>query len=479
VAAAAEEQRAVSRLHPVPTRITEGAERVLRHFDVAKEREHFKEQMRLQKEARQKDREERRRRREVERKALASARVTQRLAEKAAAEGREPTQLEREQIEEEESGKQVEDHGDSEDSDGDDREDSEDNIVDDLLTQHFMDEPKLAEALCSVDVKLLDLSEHRWVSTRFLKGLGHAFPQIRGLNLRNCQVTDEVVAEIVEHCKVLTELDISGATMVTNISGLSSLSELRVLRLGRCAQAATTALVSSFCSLTKLEHLDLSMCPQWGDPALIALSERIRTLKVINFKGCAGITSAGLKAVCAMNPNMREVHMAMNDQPTMTDDGVAGAMACMKRLEMLDICGCKNVGRLTAAAVCRNCHYITRLNLASLPRLDGADILRILRDLKKLEFLDICGNADVSPQALHEGVQVSRSLAHLNLSLIPAVTEDFIQALKKSQPALQVVWHSVKHVHELDLEYVLRLPDQREKKKKKGAKKKGGKGKKK
>lgn len=164
--------------------------------------------------------------------------------------------------------------------------------------------------------------------------------KLEKLVLRSCdQLTNSGISALVKAQTGLTELDLSASMRITDPSVLEicrSLKQLKVLKLRKC-RALTDLSIRELRSLRHLECLDISECD--------------------------AITSSGVIAGIASEPNSRllELHAsALN----ICESAVIKIAESMENLEVLDLSYCKNaVTDLAVQMIFKHLTNITSLNL--------------------------------------------------------------------------------------------------------------------
>jgi len=350
-----------------------------------------------------------------------------------------------------------------------DQELSEDELPD-ALFESFQDESRLMKALDNLpQLERLHLAGHNWLSQAFICDIGLKYPSLWSINLRACAVTDEAAARIVQNCRQLHALDLSlckGLTML-DLTGLVGLQELRLSRL---PSIVTSEFVASLKPMRKLTTVDFSFALQLDNVGLQELAEGPRSLTWVDLSNCPRIGGAGVLAIARANPNIRHLFLMLNDQSSLSDDDMAQVSKHLKRLQVLDVSACSQLGRLTLAGVARHCQFVEKISLASLVQIGNDEVRSLLSKCLSLSYIDLSSCALLTPEALFD-IGGAKNLKKVLLSMTPNISDDYLSNLRQKHPNVQIVRYSRVQEHPEDLSLALRCPP---KPIKKGKKKKRG-----
>lgn len=114
-------------------------------------------------------------------------------------------------------------------------------------------------------------------------------PQLKELDLSECNVTDSVLSKIASVCKYLVKVDLNSAKENrTSISteGIVKLAEgckwLQIVFLRRCTFLTDDAVKSLSVNCANLKQLNLGGCQNISDTSLRAIAENCSKLESIN-----------------------------------------------------------------------------------------------------------------------------------------------------------------------------------------------------
>lgn len=454
----AETLRQGARVYPVPVQIQPPESRVLEHYQKSRGREEQMEMKRIENMRIKKEVEAARRRREVE--------LRRRREEKKANQ------------EEDGEGSEISSGSETPRSLGkaqayisDSSEPLSDDELADAFFESFQDENKLVKALdCMPQLDRLHLAGHTWLSEAFICDIGLKYTGLRSLNLHGCAVTDEAASRIAQNCQQLQSLDLSCCMGLTQLD-LTGLVWLVELKLSRLSQVLTSEFVASLRPMRKLTTVDFSFSTKLGDSGLQELAEGCRALTWVDLSSCPCLTAAGVLAIARANPNIRHLFLMLNDQSSLSDEDMSQVARQLKRLQVLDVSACGQLGRLTINALARYCNFIENLNFASLVQLTNDDVRHLMTKCPNLTELDLSGCALLTSEALHE-IGQARSLKRICLSMTPNIYDEQVAFLRNKYTSLQIDRHCRVQEHPDDLSLAMRCPPKPIKKGKK--KRRGG-----
>jgi len=447
--------RKSARVYPVPVTIQTPENRVLDHYAKARARQEYTDFKRMENLKIKKERDNQIRKRESERKKKREDRKSRGEDDEVASD--------------DSSDYSNSSLGNVPYLPDSDQELSEDELPD-AFFESFQDESRLTKALDNLpQLDRLHLAGHNWLSEAFICDIGLKYTSLRSLNLCACAVTDEAAARIAQNCRQLHLLDLSlckGLTML-DLTGLVGLQELKLSRL---PSVVTSEFVASLRPMRKLKTVDFSFASQLGDIGLQELAEGSRALTWVDLSNCPRISGAGVLAIARKNPNIRHLFLMLNDQSSLSDDDMAQVSKHLKRLQVLDVSACSQLGRLTLAGVARHCQFVEKISLASLVQIGNDEVRSLLSKCLSLSYIDLSSCALLTPEALFD-IGGAKNLKKVLLSMTPNISDDYLSNLRQKHPNVQIVRYSRVQEHPEDLSLALRCPP---KPIKKGKKKKRG-----
>ncbi len=149
----------------------------------------------------------------------------------------------------------------------------------------------------------LDLSNSSGISPEFIEN----FPSVKQLNLSHCMwLSDELFLLIIEKCRRLVKLNLSGNTNLSfrSLGELTSLNSLSSLDLSYCDQLNDDDfdLVASSCP--QLAELYLQFC-RISDQGLEVLRSQCAGLAVLDLTDCKNVTEEGIEKIKSALPRLK------------------------------------------------------------------------------------------------------------------------------------------------------------------------------
>jgi len=190
----------------------------------------------------------------------------------------------------------------------------------------------------------------------------------------------------------------------------------------------------------------------------------------VDLSNCPRIGGAGVLAIARANPNIRHLFLMLNDQSSLSDDDMAHVARHLKRLQVLDLTACNQLGRSTISGIARHCQFVERISLASLVQVSNDEVRSLLTKCPGLSHVDLSGCALLTLEALFD-IGSAKNLKRLVLSMTPNISDDYLSGLRQKYPNLTIDRFSRVQEHPDDLSLALRCPP---KPLKKGKKKKRG-----
>jgi len=247
----------------------------------------------------------------------------------------------------------------------------------------------------------------------------------------------------------LEYLDISGCILLSELSTKAislSLVELRELRLGGYSrtQSVNDDMLRPLSISKSLNILDISGCITVTEQGLTPILVNLDRLTHLNLWNCLSLQSSSLSCVTRARFSLDLVELSLRGCHGINDD-VFSHIACLKRLERLDMRSCEHISGhgllLLSDGRGPHCHNLNSLNmkgcfglvdlrgLAALKTLKclnvsecwqlTQDSIKYLLPLENLVSLDLAGCRNISNDALkgiHGLERMNRTLETLNLS---------------------------------------------------------------
>ena len=211
-----------------------------------------------------------------------------------------------------------------------------------------------------------------------------------------------------------------------NIKGCVELTDVGLWSIGR------------YC--TKLERLDLSYVNQFTHVGLRSMCLQCRVLKDLDFSFCPQFNDLCLRSVAAHCKNLER--LTLRDAKHITDRGLAEVAQGCTRLQYLDLHGCCRLSEYGDAALkrfakfCRNLYYLDLLGCEHIGE-GGVEALATCTKMETLLF-DSCLAGISKPKAAFELATLTK-LTRLSLTGWTTVNNKTIKALAKKLTSLTVL----------------------------------------
>jgi hypothetical protein len=254
-----------------------------------------------------------------------------------------------------------------------------------------------------------------------------------------------VVAQSGPHLRLLSVFDSSGEGLRYACDVARSCTNIVGLTLGTgVSDIVATAILSSCSQLLELKiDVHPSEEQKLTNQTLNVIGKFCRSLKKFDIFCRGVINDAGLLAVAKGTGNL-EV-LKCNADPSLTEAGVARAVACWSLLKHLEVV---KLGRIMTCTLAASCPKLETLDAACCDNLTDADLTALLTacklltsiclcdcsqltcaaicKLKNLDVLTLCGNNNIDTSTARELVMNSPALRNLALLRCSLLESDIV-----------------------------------------------------
>ena len=255
----------------------------------------------------------------------------------------------------------------------------------------------------SGNVTKINFENCYWLSKDLISKLGRLDPNLKKISLRNLDLSNYMVENILQYAKEVEELDISNCTGLTK--GLLEI----IAEKGK-----------------NLTHLNIFNIPDAVDDfGLNIIGKKLVNLKSINLGRNYKVTDKGIDGLLCHKQNDRIVKEEESHYPPLL------------KLEKIEITNIPNLTNESAKIILQNTKdTLTDLTLNFLPKIT-AEGLELLKECKKLKNLEIMG---LSPKAnTADLIQGLSNLFTLNLSGCTLINDSNVIGILNSNPNLRIL----------------------------------------
>ena len=255
----------------------------------------------------------------------------------------------------------------------------------------------------SGNVTKINFENCYWLSKDLISKLGRLDPNLKKISLRNLDLSNYMVENILQYAKEVEELDISNCTGLTK--GLLEI----IAEKGK-----------------NLIYLNIFNLPDAVDDyGLNIIGKKLVNLKSINLGRNYKVTDKGIDGLLCHKQNDRIVKEEESYYPPLL------------KLEKIEITNIPNLTNESAKIILQNTKdTLTDLTLNFLPKIT-AEGLELLKEFKKLKNLEIMG---LSPKAnTADLIQGLSNLFTLNLSGCTLINDSNVIGILNSNPNLRIL----------------------------------------
>ena len=176
-------------------------------------------------------------------------------------------------------------------------------------------------------------------------------------------------------------------------------NKLTYINLNYCQKLDDNALIHIANNCPNLTHLELYILPKLSDKGLKEIIIKCSKLIYLNLSGCSHFTETSLSLIPKYLP----------------------------KFEFLDLTRNYGLSDKCLEDIASGCLELKYLNVYALPKLNMSFLSNI--KCKNLEFLDMCGNQNVSDELFKRAAEILNNIKSLNLSWCTSLTDNTIYYL--------------------------------------------------
>ena len=277
-----------------------------------------------------------------------------------------------------------------------------------------------------------------WLSKDLVSKLGRLDPNLKKISLKNLDLSNYIVENIIVNCKGLEELDISNCTGLA--SGLldiisekgKNLIDLNISNLN--GGINDLELINIGYKLKNLKKLNISRNLNVSDKGIKGLLCHGIKLSSIDLSACLSLTNIGFQTLFEYTADTLE-DLYLNFLPKITDEGLSGLSNC-KILKNLEIMGnSSDVGGLIGGL-----SKLVTANLSGCSKITDNDVNSIIGNNGNLRILRVSNCTALTNNILENIVEKPNQVMLLEINRTPSITEDKIKdTVEKKKPNFRIV----------------------------------------
>ena len=246
------------------------------------------------------------------------------------------------------------------------------------------------------DLKILEFKSYLsmpWFTDTMLIDLASGCSQLEHLRIPEASpITDEGIVYLSKQCNQLHTLYLS-TTRITDVAILALCANCpHLLHIDiSCCDITDTSLGAIAKTYPKLLTLRLREC-DFSDEGLVFLANTCHQLQTIHLGGSSNnITSIGLTALLAANPNLLHVDLSHCTSVSPTD--IMSLADCCRRIESLHLNSCCQMTDAAIIAIAENCSQLYSFDISYCFLLTDESLLALTKCLHLTKiYVDYCGN---------------------------------------------------------------------------------------
>ena len=277
-----------------------------------------------------------------------------------------------------------------------------------------------------------------WLSKDLVSKLGRLDPNLKKICLRNLDLSNYIVENIIVNCKGLQELDISNCTGLT--SGLleiisekgKNLIDLNISNLN--GGINDTELINIGYKLKNLKKINLSRNLNVTDKGIKGLLCHGIKLNSIDLSGCLTLTNAGLQTLFEYTADTLE-DLYLNFLPKITDEGLSGISNC-KILKNIEVMG----NNSDIGGIVSGLSKLVTANLSGCSKITDNDVNSIIGNNGNLRILRVSNCTALTNNILENIIEKPNQVMLLEINRTPSITDDKIkETVDKKKPNFRII----------------------------------------
>ena len=287
-------------------------------------------------------------------------------------------------------------------------------------------------------VTKINFSNCYWLSKDLVSKLGRLDPNLKVIILKNLDLSNYIVENIIVHCKTLEVLDISNCTGLA--SGLleiisekgQNLIDLNIANLN--GGINDLELINIGYKLKNLKKINISRNHSITDKGIKGLLCHGIKLSLADFSACLSLTNTGIQTLFEYTADTLE-DLYLNFLPKITDEGFSGLSNC-KLLKNLEIMGSSaSLGGLVSGL-----SKLVTANLSGCTKLNDSVVNSIVSNNGNMRILRLSSCTLLTNNILENIIEKPNQIMLLEINRTPNITEEKIKEItEKKKPNIRIV----------------------------------------
>ena len=277
-----------------------------------------------------------------------------------------------------------------------------------------------------------------WLTKDLVSKLGRLDPNLKKISLRNLDLSNFIVENIIVNCKALEELDISNCTgLASGLLGIiaekgKNLIDLNISNLNGGINDAE--LIDIGYKLKDLKKINLSNNSNVEDKGIKGLLCHGIKLISIDLSACLSLTNAGIQTLFEYTADTLE-NLYLNFLPKITDEGFSGLSNC-KLLKNVEIMG--NSSDL--GGILSGLSKLVTVNLSGCSKVSDNDVNSIIGNNGNLRILRVSSCTLLTNNILENIIEKPSQLMLLEINRTPSITDEKIkETVEKKKPNFRII----------------------------------------
>ena len=287
-------------------------------------------------------------------------------------------------------------------------------------------------------VTKINFSNCYWLSKDLVSKLGRLDPNLKTIILKNLDLSNYIVENIIVHCKSLEVLDISNCTGLA--SGLleiisekgQNIVDLNIANLN--GGINDLELINIGYKLKKLKKINLSRNHTITDKGIKGLLCHGIKLTLADLSACLSLTNSGIQTLFDYTADTLE-DLYLNFLPKINDEGFSGLSNC-KILKNLECMG----STASLGSIVSGLSKLVTANLSGCTKINDSDVNSIIGNNGNMRILRLSSCTLLTNNILENILEKPNQIMLLEINRTPSISEDKIKdVVEKKKPNIRII----------------------------------------